>query len=156
VDRFTEAVDLMPTLLDRLELEIPAQVNGRSLMPFARGETPPNWRREAHYEYDFLDVVNGRPEKGMGLMLDQCSLAAIRDEDYKYIHFAGQHSLLFDLNRDPGALENRADNPDYAVIALNYACRMLNWRMEHAHRALTGTHLTDDGAVVRSHHERAG
>ena len=34
VDEFTEAIDIMPTILDWLGLEVPHQCDGRSLLPF--------------------------------------------------------------------------------------------------------------------------
>ena len=37
-DRVVETIDLAPTLLDALELEIPTTMQGRSLMPILRGE----------------------------------------------------------------------------------------------------------------------
>ena len=43
VDEFTEAVDLMPTVLDLLGGVPPAYLDGASLAPFLRKETPPDW-----------------------------------------------------------------------------------------------------------------
>ena len=88
VQQFTESVDVMPTILDCLELEIPDQCDGVSLVPFLKGETPQNWREEVHSEMDFRMIGSHQKmfEQRLGLLPDQCSLAIIRDDEYKYVH----------------------------------------------------------------------
>ncbi len=145
-DAFTESVDVMPTILDWLGLEVPAQCDGVSLLPFLRGETPANWRTEAHWEFDWRHVPELSGENGLGLKPDQCNLCAMRDDAYKYVHFAALPPLLFDLERDPDQLVNRAEDPAYASTHLEYARKMLSWRMTHADRMLANMFL-DEGGV---------
>ena len=57
-------------------------------------------RDAAHWEFDWRHVPFLSGENGLGLQPDQCHLAAIRDEKYKYVHFPALPSLLFDLNED--------------------------------------------------------
>ena len=154
VDRFTEAVDVMPTILDILGREIPSQVDGRSLAPFLGGDVPATWRREAHWEMDFRDVVDGKPEHELGLALDDCQFAVLRGERYKYIHFPGLPALFFDLQRDPNEFVDRASDPEYRDLVLDHAQKMLSWRMTHADRSLTGMIAAPQGLVSRSHAER--
>ncbi len=149
VDRFTESVDLMPTVLDWLDLDPPAHLDGHSLLPFCRGESPAGWRAEAHWEVDFRNVRTGAPERVLGIGLDQCALNVIRGERYKYVHFAALPPLFFDLDRDPGELVDRAADPDYAALVLSYAQKLLSWRMEHDERTLTGMHLAPGGVYER-------
>jgi arylsulfatase A-like enzyme len=152
---FTENVDVTPTLLDLIGLEPPHQCDGASLRPFLEGREPSNWRREAHWEFDFREVVSGEPEDVFGIALDDCQLTVLRGERFKYVHFAAQAPLLFDLERDPGEFENLAGDPAYRDVMLDCAQRMLSWRMRHADRMLTATHLTADGPYVRPVAERA-
>ncbi|MFQ5785137.1 MAG: alkaline phosphatase family protein [Alphaproteobacteria bacterium] len=147
VDAFTENVDIMPTILDLIGCEIPVQCDGCSLKPFLDGGAPPRWRREVHWEYDFRDVADDRIEAELGPDFGECSLAVIRDRRYKYVHFAGLPPLLFDIENDPGELENLADDPAYAPTALDYARKMLSWRMAHDERTLTGIKLTSSGVM---------
>ncbi len=149
VEEFSEAVDLMPTILDWLGLEVPAQCDGQSLVPFLEGATPASWRREVHWEYDFRDVVRQEPETALGITSDQCSLAVIRDRRYKYVHFAALPPLLFDLQADPGETRNLADDPAHQRLVLDHLSRMLSWRMTHAERVLANHFLTADGVVER-------
>ena len=149
VDSFTEAVDLMPTILDRCSRPVPVQCDGASLVPFLRGTAPRRWRSEAHWEFDFRDVPGGAPEQALGLRLDECSLNVIRDRDYKYVHFAALPPLLFDLRKDPDELCNLADDSAHASVMLRYAQKLLSWRMTNDERTLTGINLTAGGAMAR-------
>lgn len=149
VERFTETIDTLPTLLEWLGASIPRQCDGRSLLPFTRGETPPDWRDAVHYEFDFRDVYYSRPETALGLKMDQCSLAVVRDEHYKYVHFAALPPLFFDLRDDPRQFVNRARDPAYAPLVRDYAQKMLDWRLSHAERTLTGYRASPEGLVIR-------
>lgn len=151
LDRFTENIDIMPTMLDWLDLEIPVQCDGMSLVPsIKRGSFPQNWRREVHWEYDFRDIPRGEPlEEALQLTQHQCTLNVIRDENYKYVHFVGLPPLFFDLTEDPEELNNLADHPDYLGKVLEYAQKMLSWRMNHDEQTLTHLALTENGVISR-------
>lgn len=148
---FTENVDIMPTLLEWCGLPVPVQCDGQSLLPVLRkGEFPSNWRTEAHWEYDFRNIPNGATmEKALGLSPHQCTLNVIRDHKYKYVHFTALPPLFFDLRRDPGELADQSHNADYQQLVLEYAQKMLSWRMNHDEQLLTHLALTDEGVVSR-------
>ena len=150
IDAFTESVDVMPTILDWLGLEAPAQCDGMSLLPFSRGESPVNWREEAHWEFDFRNRVGEMAEQGLQLTPDQSALSVIRGRRYKYVHFTALPPLFYDLERDPGEFVNRADDPDYRELVLDYAQRMLSWRMNHDERVLANHWVTPEGVKVHS------
>ncbi|MFQ5957836.1 MAG: alkaline phosphatase family protein [Alphaproteobacteria bacterium] len=154
VDAFTENVDVMPTILDLIGCEVPVQCDGHSLAPFLDGGAPQRWRREVHWEYDFRDVDDASAEVELGLTFDQCALAVIRDRRYKYVHFSGLPPLFFDIANDPGELCNLADDPAHGATVLDYAQRMLSWRMAHGERTLTGMKLTPGGLVELSRARR--
>ena len=149
VEVFTENVDVMPTLLDWLGLEVPPACDGESLLAFCRGETPAPWREEAHWSYDFRSVVNQKAERALGLTSDQCVLTAVRGERYKYVHFAALPPLFFDLQEDPWEFRNLAGDPAYRDLVLDYAQRMLSWRLLYEERALTHIELTENGPFER-------
>ncbi|MGH6887115.1 MAG: sulfatase-like hydrolase/transferase, partial [Geminicoccales bacterium] len=149
VAEFTEAIDVMPTILDWLGLDPPAQCNGYSLMPFVIGRSRAGWRREVHWEFDFSDIVNLDPEQALGVDSDQCTLSVIRDHRYKYVHFTSLQPLFFDLEKDPGQFDSRAADPAYLSQVLAYAQKLLSWRMEHNDRSLTRSFLTQNGVFER-------
>ncbi len=149
VEEFTENVDVMPTILDVLGAEVPAACDGESLLPFCRGETDPGWRREAHWAYDFRNVADPKFERALGLTSDQCTMNVIRDQRYKYVHFTTLPPLFFDHEEDPAEFRNLADDPAYRGLVLEYAQKMLSWRMAHDERRLTNIKLTSRGSVER-------
>ncbi len=150
VQQFTESVDLMPTVLDWMDAPCPRACDGRSLMPFLRdGGAPGDWRREVHFEFDFRNIYYSKPEEALGLTMDQCNLAVVQDEHWKYVHFAALPPLLFDLQNDPGEFQNLAADPAHAVTVRDYAQRMLNWRLLNAERTLTGYAASPEGLLLR-------
>jgi arylsulfatase A-like enzyme len=149
VDAPTESIDVMPTMLDWLGAPIPAAVDGSSVMPFVRGETPGSWRTELHYEFDFRDIQGSRPEATLGLGMEDASLCVVQDATSKYVHFAGLPPLFFDLTTDPNQFRNLAADPAYAERVLDYAQRALSWRLRHADRTLTHYRTTPGGLERR-------
>jgi arylsulfatase A-like enzyme len=154
VDAFTEAIDLMPTILDLAGRPIPTQCDGASLVPWLRGDTPERWRTEVHWEFDFRDVVRGVPERDLGIRLDACCLNVIRDRQYKYVHFAALPPLLFDIASDPDERHDLSGDPRHAATMLRYAQKMLSWRMVNDERTLTGIHLGESGPTERPRERR--
>ena len=149
VDRFTENVDIMPTLLEAIGAPVPDQCDGRSLSPFLSGDAPAAWRDEAHWEFDFHNPLDDSAERVLGLTLHQCALNVVRGERYKYVHFTKLPPLFFDLEADPGETRNLADDPAHASLVLAYAQKLLSWRMNHDEQTLTHLSLTDSGPVSR-------
>ena len=152
INAFSENIDIMPTLLEWLDLEIPRQCDGLSLLSIIRtGLRPENWRKAAHWEFDFRDVVSGEAlEQSLGLTQNQCTLNVLRDEHYKYVHFVNLPPLFFDLKADPGEFINQARNPKYQPLVLEYAQKMLSWRMNHDEQILTNLALTEEGVISRN------
>lgn len=147
VDAFTEAVDIMPTLVDLASGEPPAWVDGRSLRPFLDGAAPADWRDAAHWEFDFRDISGQSAERHFGLPSQRCNLAVIRDGRFKYVHFAGLPPALYDLADDPGETRNVVADAGYAAARLDMAERLLAWRAEHLDRSLALSELTDNGVA---------
>lgn len=131
-DDFTEHVDILPTILASLDLTLPRQCDGCSLLPKLQGKTLIDWRTSAHYEYDFR---HSQTENALGLNMESACLNVIRDTRYKYVHFADLPCLLFDLQNDPGELENIA--PNSPAIVAEYAQKLLSWRLKTTDKTLT-------------------
>jgi arylsulfatase A-like enzyme len=155
VDDYTEHVDVVPTLLDLLGADVPLQCDGRPLTGFLHdrdgngaGDGVDDWRRETHFEFDFRDAGSDLLERAFDLTLEECSIAVLRDDAGKYVHFAGMPPIFFDLDADPDQIVNRAGDPAYANVVLAYAQRMLSWRMRHQERTLTGMKLTGHAGLV--------
>ena len=145
-EMFTEHVDMMPTILAALGLTPHRQCDGKNLMPFLRGGAPADWRREVHYEFDFR---HSQAESTLGMNMEAACLNVIRDEHYKYVHFADLPPLLFDMVADPEELINiAASKPD---VVAEYAGRLLSWRLQSTDKSLSHLQIVrDEGLIDRS------
>ena len=119
------------------------------MIPLIERGAAPSWRRQAHWEYDFRNASFDGAEQALGLTLHQCNLTVIRDEHFKYVHFANLPPLLFDLQRDPHEFTNLATASDYAKVTLAYAQKLLSWRLAHEDQTLTHMMATDKGTLAR-------
>jgi len=139
VTALTESVDVTPTILDWIGRPVPPAMDGRSLLPWLRGETPA-WRRAAFMEADFgHPLVRTRFQKALGLPEHACNAAILREERWKYVHFGGGvPPMLFDLGADPFETTNLAVEPAHAGELSRLRGAMLDRRMERADRRLTG------------------
>ncbi|MBO3758514.1 alkaline phosphatase family protein [Ciceribacter sp. L1K22] len=149
IDAFTSAADIMPTLCERMGIAPANHMDGRSLQPFMRGEENTAWRDHAFWEFDFRDIEGQCQENHFGLPSNLCNLSVIRDQDFKYVHFAGLDPLLFDMREDPFELVNLADDPNFLSIRLRYAEKLLSLRAMHLDQTLAFTVLTSGGAFTR-------
>ena len=152
VKAFTEAVDILPTVLDLVGGKVPGHLDGHSLAPFLEGKAPANWRDAAHWEFDFRSIEKQTGEKITGLKSRQCNLAVVRTERFKYAHFGGgMPPVLFDLENDPGETMNVADDPAYREARLEMAERLLAWRAAHLDQSLALSELTERGVAGEYH-----
>lgn len=127
---FTEHVDLMPTLMDCFGLTTPRQCDGASLVPALSGSDTA--RAVVHFEYDFR---HSEAQHTLALDMESACLNVIRDDHYKYVHFADLPALLFDLRADPGELHDlTGERPD---IVADYAQRLLSWRLRTTDKTLS-------------------
>ncbi len=97
-------IDLGPTLLDYAGVTLPKEVQGTSLRPLLEGDTPDDWRKDIYYRYYQQMNSYHRVARHEG----------VRGERYKLIHFTEpgfEGYELFDLEADPGEMENRIDDP---------------------------------------------
>lgn len=107
IDGLAEHVDLMPTILELLGIEIPDSVSGRSLAAELLGGPATN-------EYAFAQA-NGA--------------YMICDGRYKLTQDPGYVNLeLYDLTNDPDELKNQAADPSFAEAAQRLNARLLDYR----------------------------
>jgi arylsulfatase A-like enzyme len=97
-------LDLAPTLLVLAKADIPATMQGRSLVEMLRGKTPKDWRTSFYYRYYFSHFQT-EPHWG------------VRTKTHKLIHYhrLGQWEL-FDLESDPHELNSIYNKPTAAKL----------------------------------------
>lgn len=147
VDAFTESVDIMPTILESIGMDVPAQCDGVSLLPFCRGKQPDNWRQEYHAEFDLRSPYKIEDDIPLGLEAKKCAVNIISDAHYKYVHFNGLPPLFFDRQKDPNEFHDLSNESEYRELMLEYAQKLLTWRMDHDDPAMTNLHLDETGVV---------
>jgi arylsulfatase A-like enzyme len=130
IDAFTHGVDLMPTILDMIGRQPPAQCDGFSLRGFCQGQHPEGWypegwRQEYYAEFDMRSPWEGNNKPLLGLRDDQCMVRIIRGRRYKYVHFEGLPCLFFDLDADPDEFHNLIDDPACQQHVAEYARKAL-------------------------------
>jgi choline-sulfatase len=107
-DALVELTDLAPTLLEAAGMEVPARMQGLSLMPILRGEAHPARHRDfVRCEY-YAALPQGRqPAPNAG-----SRATMIRNDRYKLAvyHGTGQGEL-FDLEEDPWEHNNLWHDP---------------------------------------------
>ena len=89
-------------------------------------------------------------EAALGLLPDECQLAILRGERWKYVHCAALPPLLFDLQEDPHEFHNLANDPAHREVLLQMAQKMLSWRLVQQEHVLTNLHNGPDGVEDRS------
>jgi arylsulfatase A-like enzyme len=107
-DKIVSTVDFAETFLDAAGLPIPKDMQGASLMPLAKGETPPDWRKSFYYHY-YEHPGSHSVARHYGVVTDRYKLV-------KFYQPANNYWELFDLKTDPQELKSVYGKPDYAMI----------------------------------------
>ncbi|MCE9590945.1 MAG: arylsulfatase [Planctomycetes bacterium] len=105
--------DLMPTFLELAGHETPPSVEGRSLVPWLRGDRPGDWREYLHGEH----ATCYHKEQANHYLTDG-------REKYVWMTELGTE-LLFDLKNDPGELRNLAAQPAHAQRTAAWRGRLI-------------------------------
>jgi arylsulfatase A-like enzyme len=102
----------MPTLLDVAGAETPKEVDGRSILPLLRGDSP-KWREYVHGECAIV------PSMDSGMQY-------VTDGKTKYVYYPGTgQEELFDLESDPAELENLVADHACADLRLMWRRRLV-------------------------------
>ncbi len=106
-DRLVSNLDFAETFLDIAQTEIPEDMQGKSILPILKGETPENWR-EAHYYHYYEHPSEHDVRRHYGITTDR----------YKLIHFYYDLDQweLYDLEKDPNEMQNRYGDTAYAEV----------------------------------------
>ncbi len=141
IDRFTENVDLMPSLALALGLEAPRQCDGRTLQELFDG-TAREWRRAVHYEWDYRSWFIGArtPQWPYDRRLSRDNLAVSFDGSTAYVQFGDGSYRCYDTAADPSWRTEVSDTER----AFGSARELLQWRQEHLQRDMTDMLLRSD------------
>ena len=147
INAFTESIDVTPTILDWIGQAHPSSMDGRSLMPWVKGEIP-DWRDYSYSEHDFANPISPTPwERELDLHQSNANCAILREDRFTLVQFAdGMDPMLFDADGQ-GELENLAGNPAFASELLRLTQKLLRHRMQNTDHTLSTTMITKDGPI---------
>jgi arylsulfatase A-like enzyme len=115
-------VDFAETFLEAAGLPVPGEMQGKSLMPLMRGESPTDWRKSFYYHYyEFPGAHSVR--KHYGVVTDRYKLVRFYGDDVNY-------SELFDLKTDPQEMKSVHDAPEYAQTRKELETELTRLRKE--------------------------
>ena len=88
-------LDLLPTLCDYADIDVPNELNGRSLRPLTLAQNDSKWRRN--------------------ILIESTNSRAIQDSRHKYILYnqGSNREQFFDLRTDPNEMVNLINEPEY-------------------------------------------
>jgi arylsulfatase A-like enzyme len=114
-------LDFASTFLEVAGVEIPLDMQGRSLAPLLKGEAPADWRDAVYYHYYEHPGVHNVPRH-----------YGVRTAHFKLIHFykAGYWEL-YDLRRDPDELQSVYDDPAYEDVLRALEEQLIRLREEY-------------------------
>ena len=107
IDQMVQNIDYAPTFLELAGAPIPDDIQGVSLLPLLKGETPSDWRTSLYYHfYEFPAEHMVKRHYG------------VRNDRYKLIHFYNDIDVweLYDLKEDPHELNNVYSDSAYAEV----------------------------------------
>ena len=111
IDAMVQNIDYAPTLLNVAGIEVPAGMDGKSLLPILKGHKPDEWRDSIYYHYYHNGAYN--LPKIEATRSDRYKL--VRYYDHKKFDF-GEQWELFDLQKDPTEQQSVYANPEYASV----------------------------------------
>ena len=115
-------VDFAPTFLEAAGLPVPADMQGRSLLPVLRGRAPADWRTSMYYRY-YHDPGHHNTRAHYG----------VRTQTHKLIHYWKKDQWeLFDLVNDPHEMHNLYGERGHEAIAASLKTELL--RLKRAMR----------------------
>ena len=150
-EALVESIDLAATFVEAAGGEVPSHIiEGRSLMPWMRGETP-KWRDFAISEYDY----SATPQAvALGVAPKDARLFMVFDGRYKLIHAeGGLGHLLFDLRDDPNEFYDLSGSDSHDDIVDRLYGHLAQWGRRLSQRV---TRSDADIAAMRGKSLRKG
>ncbi len=115
-------LDLAETFLDAAGQVIPAEMQGRNLLPLLKGQTPADWRKSIYYHYYEYPGPHS-VHRHYGVVTPRYKLVYFYEPDAQYWE-------LFDLQKDPKEMHSVYDQPEYAAVQKELHAELSRLRTE--------------------------
>ena len=150
IEDFSESVDLAPTILEYLNIDVPINWSGESLLEYTFNGSRDSIKPHVIFEFDFSEKHYSNFVNESILSPEECNLICIRNDKWKYVHFPNLPSLLFDLDNDPMEMNNLAEDKNFIDIKMKLLSDLMSHRLRHQDRQLSSLQISKDG-VARVH-----
>ena len=126
-DDIVSNLDFPETFLDVAGVDIPSDMQGKSLVPILEGKTPDDWRTAFYYQY-YENPGGHNVARHYGVTNGQ----------HKLIHFYALEGKkiddweLFDLTEDPNELRSVFNDPEYAEVQQHMKSELKRLRKQYA------------------------
>jgi arylsulfatase A-like enzyme len=121
-DRIVSNLDFAPTFLEAAGVKVPAEVQGRSLVPLLKGETPADWRKSFYYHYYEFPGPHA-VARHYGVVTDRYKLVRFYEANTNYWE-------LFDRKTDPNEMTSVYGKPEYAAAQKELEAELARLRTE--------------------------
>ena len=130
IPEMVQNIDYAPTFLDLAGAEIPADIQGVSLLPLLKGEKPANWRKSLYYHFHEYPAEHA-VKRHYG----------VRTERYKLIHFYNDIDEweLYDLQEDPKEMHNLYGQKGYEKVTEDLMQELIKLQKQYNDPAIDKT-----------------
>jgi arylsulfatase A-like enzyme len=115
-------LDFAEMFLEAAGLPVPAEMQGRSLAPILRGQTPADWRKSFYYHY-YERPGPHNVARHYGVVTDHYKLVHFYEPDMNYWE-------MFDSRKDPKELKSVFNDPEYAEVRKEMETELARLRTE--------------------------
>lgn len=150
-DELVSNIDIMPTILEMLNLEIPEQVQGTTFNNVLLGEKSDGSRKYVFSEYGIPGKVIDKAEletkmpdyETKGIIFRKANIPweaspvalsgrfrMVRSHDFKLVEEVGGTNELYDLNKDPNELMNVYGKRSYRKIQQEMQGALNKWKKD--------------------------
>jgi arylsulfatase A-like enzyme len=119
-DRIVSNLDFAETFLEAAGLPIPAEMQGRSLLPLLRGEAPADWRTSFYYHYYEFPGPHS-VHRHYGVVTDRYKLVRFYEPEVNEWE-------LFDLKSDPLELKSIYREPGLLAVKQGLSSELVRLR----------------------------
>jgi arylsulfatase A-like enzyme len=115
-------LDFAETFLEAAGARVPAEMQGRSLVPLLKGQTPADWRKSFYYHYYEYPGWHS-VARHYGVVTDRYKLVHFYEPEFNYWE-------LFDLQKDPHELRSVFGQPEYVATQKELDAELKRLRTE--------------------------
>lgn len=132
INKLVQNIDYAPTFLDLAGVDIPDDMQGKSMLPLMKADQETDWRKSIYYHYyEYPGPHSVKRHYG------------IRNERFKLIHF--YHDIdqweLYDLQEDPGEVNNLYGKKEYGEVTKSLHDQLLVLQRQYNDTTVAGIDL---------------